>query len=292
MDISAVILNYKDAKNAINVVEILKRISLINHIVVVDNNSNDGSIRQLESIEGIVFIKSNENNGFAAGNNLGMKYAWFEFHSDYIFVINTDVIFDETLVVKCVAAMQGNGNIGAISSRIKNPRGNEERSAWKFPTYIEYLLFNSILLNRILKIGQEIQYPISENTPPIISVDAIRGSFMCFRGKVLDEVGYFDETTFLYNEENIICKKIKNCGWDVGLLTDLFYIHNHKNKTGNKYSSVRMKWKYFQSNYRFQSKYNDISMIQKIIFRMAMVYGISEKVVFNGLYFMKEKISG
>ena len=52
--------------------------------------------------------------------------------------------------------------------------------------------------------------------PEIMEVDYIRGSFMFFRAAALEEAGYFDDHTFLYFEEPIVCTRLNRKGYRVG----------------------------------------------------------------------------
>src|SRR5690606_22565149 len=59
-------------------------------------------------------------------------------------------------------------------------------------------------------------------------VDCIPGSCFIIRYDIFKEIGYFDDNTFLYCEERILAKKIKNRGYKVGLVINEDFIHNHE----------------------------------------------------------------
>ena len=97
-----VILNYKTYKEAIACamsVLTTQKYSDIN-IIIVDNGSPNDSAEQLENYfkhaQRVHVIVSDENLGFAKGNNLGIKYAREHFEPDFIVVANSDIIFEQS----------------------------------------------------------------------------------------------------------------------------------------------------------------------------------------------------
>ena len=73
--IGMVILNYNDYETTSNYIDMIKNYKSINYIVVVDNNSTDGSYEKLSKINSnkIKVIKTDKNKGYAYGNNFGIN---------------------------------------------------------------------------------------------------------------------------------------------------------------------------------------------------------------------------
>ena len=219
------ILNYNDSRRALELAERCIKFAPIEKVIIVDNKSTDDSVKFLSErmSPDIELILATENRGFAAGNNIGAKYAEEKYNPKYILFANTDTIFGEEDVEACIHVLDKKNELGLISMRIKDPKGNEEKSAWHFKHFLEYVLFNIWIYkhftykNGVYKnFKDDFQY-----------VDIVRGSFMIFKMQALMDAGYFDEGTFLYYEEEIIAFRLKKAGYKVGLLTDHFYIHNH-----------------------------------------------------------------
>lgn len=72
-----ILVNYNSCEDTIECVKSLERITYENYkIVIVDNNSNDDSVNNLnKELNACILIQSKENLGFAGGNNIGIKYA-------------------------------------------------------------------------------------------------------------------------------------------------------------------------------------------------------------------------
>lgn len=265
-----IILNYNDSRRAWSLAQKCNSFKNINRIVIVDNNSTDDSVKFLKKnnqLDKIDIVFSNENKGFASGNNLGAWYAREKYNPDYLFFANTDTIFQENDVESCIKKISDDKKLALVSMRMKHISGKEERSAWKFLPFYKYLLLNFWIYRHFnytedtyKKFNEEFQY-----------VDVVRGSFMVFQSKAFFEVGCFDENTFLYYEEDIISYRLKEANYKIGLLTNHFYVHNH--------IYTREKSDFFAKHYSdtsqkyFLNKYYKINNFEKSILNICILLG-------------------
>ena len=92
--LSIILLNYNGYKDTLKCIKSIQENekSLNYKIIVVDNNSKDDSIKMLSKIEDIILIQRDINDGFAGGNNLGIKYALNKFNSKYILLLNNGLM--------------------------------------------------------------------------------------------------------------------------------------------------------------------------------------------------------
>ena len=106
LSVCFIILHYMVMDETVSSVEsILNKVKGNKKIVIVDNGSSNGSGIKLQDKykdnDDVVVIISQENLGFANGNNLGYRFAKKEFNSDYIVVMNNDVeIYQEDFIIK------------------------------------------------------------------------------------------------------------------------------------------------------------------------------------------------
>ena len=118
MDLSVVIVNYQTfdlTRNTIN--SILKyEYPFSYEIIVVDNASEDNSLSNLKDYfkDSVKFISSKENNGFAAGNNQGLRIA----SGKYILLLNSDTVVWENTLEKIYNFMENNPFVGACGCRV------------------------------------------------------------------------------------------------------------------------------------------------------------------------------
>ena len=275
--LTLVTLNYKELSNVLHVVDMARKIKSINHIVVIDNHSCDGSIEKLKKINKPPYctvLESKENGGYTKGFNQAIRYALEKFESDYILVANADVLFDADTIEKLINAMDDNSDYGLISPRMLDFYRKEECAAWKYPTFDRLLkyCFWSWRKKNDLNIG----YELSEKEKGILEVDVVRSSFNFFRRNAIDKCKGYDENIFLFNCENLISKKMNRYGYKVGLLLDSFYVHNHK--PGNVNVLFRMRC-CLKENLYYAKMCLSINKFQSFVYYVCAIIGFSEMKV-------------
>ena len=96
-------------------------------VVVVDNGSKDGSLEMAKTnISKAIFIKNEENLGFATGNNIGIRYS-LERMADYVCLLNNDTEVEKDFLGKLVEAMEKDERVGIASPVIFN---GESKQIW------------------------------------------------------------------------------------------------------------------------------------------------------------------
>ena len=85
-------------------------------VIVVDNGSDaDHTVAWRSKYPAIQFIRSEENLGFAGGNNIGMRAA----KGDYLFLVNNDTEFTPGLVQTLASVLDEHAEVGMVSPKIK-----------------------------------------------------------------------------------------------------------------------------------------------------------------------------
>jgi len=242
-------------------------LTLIDKIIIVDNNSNDCT--KLEAIQSnkIVFLQTGKNSGYAVGNNFGIKYAFDNYENlANIVVSNSDIIVSKECLSTLFENLAFNKTYGLVSPLMKNANGSIEYSAWRFPSFFNSLLRLSFVIDLCIRKKSFYKNNVKLNQ----IVDAVQGSLMVFKADALKAINYFDEGIFLYSEEDIIGYKLKQEGFDVALITDEQYLHCHdyKKRTIKNYLSHYL-WLNKDKLY-FLKKYKKINWLQSIVFKGAL----------------------
>lgn len=266
-----VVLNYNDSKRCLQVIEYGKKHQLFDEYVLVDNGSQENEKKFVKKNvqENIHLIENSINLGYGAGHNVGLKYAVDKLKCDYIFVVVSDIKYTSILIDECIKVLEANLDIGAVSCRMKKPNGEEEISAWRSPTYISFLCWCYPLLRRI---GGIKGYTYNDDDDRIKIVDVIRGSFLCFRAKALKEADYFDENIFMYNEENALACRLRDEGYKLAQLTDVYYIHDHIEHGMKKRSTWKRICKEAESGVYFMHKYNKINGMKLYLLKISTYF--------------------
>ena len=94
-----VILHYMVVSETSACVESIKKIEGDKKIIIVDNASPNGSVKQIRELYGadsiVDIIESSSNLGFARGNNLGYEYVVSKYNPDFIVVMNNDMVINQ-----------------------------------------------------------------------------------------------------------------------------------------------------------------------------------------------------
>lgn len=226
-------INYNDYESTSKFLDRIKSYNEISHIVIVDNNSSDGSFEKLRRYQSgkVHVITTNDNMGYARGNNFGIKYALKLWNVDYFVISNPDVFFAENLIKKLVDVIKAHETLAICSAVMRYDNGKVYTNfASRLPEYIDILggCFMSIvqLKNKIFRRSEYPRFDLIKKDP-IYYTDVVPGSFFLADRKKFEEVGFFDERTFLYYEENILALKLKKAGYREAIVTEESYKHLH-----------------------------------------------------------------
>ena len=195
MELSVIIVNY-NVKHfleqcLISVIKAMKGIQ--GEIIVVDNNSVDGSIDLInQKFKDIVLISNKENTGFSVANNQGIKIA----KGENILLLNPDTVVQEDTFTKCLEFLDNNQDAGALGVKMYDGNGRflpESKRGLPTPGVAFYKIFGlSAIFPQSRIFGKYHLGYLSMNENH--KVDVLSGAYMLIRKKVLDEVGLLDET--------------------------------------------------------------------------------------------------
>ena len=210
-------------------------------ITIVDNDSKDGSYEALVKAvhvldlkpDRVQVIQSGHNGGFGAGNNVGIRARLPNGDTpDYVYILNSDAFPGKDAIKLLLAQLQNNPAVGFAGSYIHGPENDPHITAFRFPT-IQSELEGAArfgLISRILK-NYIVPLPLPKHT---CVVDWLAGASLMMRQSVLDEIGLFDETFFLYFEETDLCKRAQNAGWPTVYVRESEVCHIGSVSTGMK----------------------------------------------------------
>ena len=142
-----IILNYNDWENTKLLVQDIKKYKTLDYIIIVDNKSTDDSIIELKKLESdkIILLEAKENNGYAAGNNIGIQYAIEKLNVENIIISNPDIIVREKDLEVLLSDLE-NENVSVIAPVIKEPFGISH--GWKLPTFLSEFIANIPFVRR------------------------------------------------------------------------------------------------------------------------------------------------
>ena len=249
--IGIVILNYLNYKDTIECIDSLQDDVYQNkEIIIVDNKSNNESwdvlCKLYKNKARIHLIQSNENIGFAKGNNIGIVYARTKLKCDHILIVNNDTIFnDKKMIEKLVNAYEKDiGIIGpdiiSADNKHQNPVNKKvtKKRIEKDLNYYKYGYKGSIssrIINKIYTIIQK-KNKIYNSTDLVM-----HGSCMLLTKDYFKYYPYIFPNTFLYYEEDILSLITKKVNLRKKYVKDAYIYHKEDQSSemsfGNKEST-------------------------------------------------------
>ena len=240
VQLSIIIVNY-NSRSLIEqcLVSVDKAITEINtEIIVVDNNSNDGSKEYLPpKFADIKFIFNDANLGFAKACNQGFKIS----SGNYILFLNPDTILSDTCLKDCISFFETHEDAGAVGVRMLDDKGNflkESKRGLPSPSASFYKLFGLTTIfpgsKTIAKYYQG-HLPENENNP----VDVLSGAFIMIKRKAFEKVNGFDESFFMYGEDIDLSLRIIQLGYKNYYLGKISVTHLKGGSTSYNYKYVQ-----------------------------------------------------
>lgn len=217
MDVSIIIPSFNTKEILHNclqsILENSKKISY--EVIVIDNNSQDGSLQMVEEDFPLVkLIKNQENLGFAKANNQGIKMA----KGKYLLFLNSDTVIKDKAIEKMDYFMENHKEIEAIGPKLLNSDKTIQSSAGFFPN--PFVVFVMLFLEHFLG-GRFVR----TSYPKLKQVDWVMGAALMVKKEITDDIGGFDEKIFMYYDEVDYCYRIHKAGYNIYYYPEAEIVH-------------------------------------------------------------------
>jgi N-acetylglucosaminyl-diphospho-decaprenol L-rhamnosyltransferase len=229
-------------------------------ILIVDNDSQDGSFEAISAHlaaaqwANVRVIQSGRNGGFGAGNNVGIRAGMADGgRPDLVYVLNSDAFPAPDAIEVLEMYLRAHPNAAFAGSLIHGPAGDVHLTTFRFPSIASEfegaVRFGPV--SRLLK-SRAVPLPTPDRST---RVDWLAGASLMMRMDVLDKIGLFDETFFLYFEETDLCHRAAKAGFEVHFVPQSRVAHIGSASTGMKeWRRVpaywfASRWHYFRKNH-------------------------------------------
>jgi N-acetylglucosaminyl-diphospho-decaprenol L-rhamnosyltransferase len=206
----AVVVNYNAGAHLVACVRSL-RAEGVDHIVVVDNASRDGSLEAAVAADpGIEVVQTGSNLGFGRASNLGAARVEGD-----ILLLNPDAVVEPGAVKALEAVLEQEADVGIVGPRVENPDGTLYPSARTFPALGDAMGHAFVGLvaprNRFTR-----RYRMLDWDHAVAArVDWVSGACMLVRRSCFDALQGFDAAFFMYLEDVDLCWRAHRAGWAV-----------------------------------------------------------------------------
>ena len=222
-------------------------------IIVVDNGSEPNKIEEWKiSYPDVLFIRSELNIGFAAGNNIGIRQA----SGKYLFLVNNDTEINPELIPTLVQLLDTNPKVGIVSPKIRY---------FHHPELIQYAGFSPInwYTGRNKCIGQ-FEKDNGQYDNYTGETAYIHGAAMLLRKEVIDSAGLMPEDYFLYYEEMDWCEQIRKAGYQIWIEPKALIYHKESASVG-KLSPLK---EYYMTRNRILFVRRNASPFASVVFKI------------------------
>lgn len=188
-------------------------------VVVVDNGSDDESVAVAKSY-GTSVICNDQNLGFSIANNQALsKFSDYNYH----LLLNNDTEVKHGWLSRLVDTAEAGSDVGIVGPKLVYPDGETIQSAGlKFPELTNYREGTS---------KEAITQPVEE--------DGVLGAAMLIDHRVIEDIGYLDETFSLFlHEESDYCHRARASGWRIILEPRSVIVHKERQTTQSEIPSV------------------------------------------------------
>lgn len=197
------------------------------NIILIDNNSKDGSVQTFEHEYGdsIDLIPMESNIGFIKGNNYGMKIAINKYNSEYILLLNNDMeIIDKNWLTKLIQTSM-DSKVGVVGPKLIFPNGKIQWSARKIGDNTFFLILQTLTARMNPGFGEyETEAPYANF---VGEANTISGACMLINSAVIKKIGMLDVSLYpMYHEDIEFSFRTRKAGYKVVYRGDVNVIHH------------------------------------------------------------------
>ena len=195
--VGVVILNYNSHDLTLALAKRTASLQSVDFVCVVDNASGDHFDGEF-SESNIHYIKSRENGGYSAGNNIGLRWLVEERCCEYVFIANPDVEFGDDAISAVSEVLHSDPCVAVAATRRFGHDGARVMQWYDLPSLQDAISFCFAVSRRRAERRRLAAQNDKVAGGGFVYVDAVPGAFLGIRSSFLVDNGYLDESTFLY----------------------------------------------------------------------------------------------
>ena len=258
-------------------------------IIVVDNDSRDGTLEMLSEFAAIHLIVNDHNTGFTRPTNQALKVS----RGRYALLLNNDTVILPGALDRLVEFADARPDIGICTPKVLNRDGTLQKQCRRgLATPWELFCYFTGLAARFPNdprfAGYLVTYIGEDETHPVA---AVSGSCMLIRRGVLERIGLLDERFFAYQEDTDYCYRAGQAGWPVYYYPQAQIIHL-AGQGGSRAEPYRSIWEWHRSYLLYYRKNlaSRYFFLFNWFYYLVMVLKLASALVVN--FFRKEKFAG
>ena len=215
-------------------------------VIVVDNDSRDGTVAALkDAFPSTRIIANPDNRGFAKAVNQALAVSC----GRHVLLLNSDTIVRDQALETMVAYLDAHPDVGAVSCKQWRGDGHLNQSCHPFPSIRDHL-FYSALFQRIAPTMQAAAAAThAVDCTQSQDVDWANGACLMVRRSLLQQLGGLDEEFFMYFEDVDLCRRLHQQGHRVHHLAEAEIVHFIGRSSGRDRERLQLVWEFSRIRY-------------------------------------------
>jgi N-acetylglucosaminyl-diphospho-decaprenol L-rhamnosyltransferase len=219
MSADAIVVAYRSGEVIADCLAALRRDQAVRRIVVVDNSGDADTARAVDGVPGTLLLRQRENVGFGRAVNAARRHV----ATDWVVLANPDAVQSPSTTGECLSFLRFRDQVGVLGPRMLRSDGSLFRNSQHDLGLLRLTTQSLLERHRPLRaaaaalrlegaFGQQ-RSAAAHRTAH--RTDYVIGSFVLCRTRALDQIGWFDESIFLFGEDQDLCRRMRQAGWEV-----------------------------------------------------------------------------
>ncbi len=225
-------------------------------VIIIENSNNVSFKEKIENqYKNVTCYLSNENLGYAKGNNLGIS----KVKTKYALILNPDALLSQNAIENFFISAKKSSDFAIIAPAIQI---ESDEKTNKF-----------------------------ENVKKLIEVENVKGFAMFLNLNQFKEIGFFDENFFIYFEEIDLCRRLRKLGKKIYLDPQILIEHkggSSHNQSINFQMELSRNWHWMWSTFYYKKKYQGF-LIALMLVSPKLISAIIKYIIFSLINYKEKK---
>jgi GT2 family glycosyltransferase len=248
IDLSIAIVSYNTKEILLDCVRSVRAhtTAIAYEVIVVDNDSRDGTVPAIKHIyPDVMMIANPDNRGFAKAVNQALAVS----RGRHVLLLNSDTVVRDQALATMVAYLDDHPDVGAVSCKQWTGDGHLNQTCFPFPSIRDHL-FYSTLFQRVAPTMQAAAAAThAVDCAQSQDVDWANGACLMVRRSLLLELGGLDEGFFMYFEDVDLCRRLRQQGYRVRHLAEAEIIHFIGRSSSRDHERLQLVWEFSRIHY-------------------------------------------
>jgi GT2 family glycosyltransferase len=227
-DVSILLLSWNTRELTLACLDSLPRSvddGLTYEVIVVDNDSRDGSADALAARDDIRLIANEENRGYAPAVNQAYELA----RGEYVLLLNSDVEFEPGALTTLRRFLLERPDVAGVGPLYLNPDGTPQQHHFRFPTFGATMGNASRVLGRVPALARRVRdyRMLDDDFSAPRPVEQPSASCLLLRRSSLPAGPLMDEQYPIYFNDVALAHSLARRGQTLWMTPEAVVVHEH-----------------------------------------------------------------